>query len=125
MMPICQILPLAEHSITALFTSLWAAIDGHALKNLERIPASTALLKAALECLVFLATKMYRSSTTDDLLRTETVCNIVEAQMKRAWHELTDQRLKPKGKEAAIAIANNLTAFASLKSGKHEASLSN
>lgn len=138
---VVQVLASVPSPMQTLFTSFWAAVDGRALSGLDRMTASAAFLSSVLECGVYMARRLMADDgaallaeeVAEEPAESEenevrmTARALVCEQVKRAWEELSAQRLKMNEKLAADYLARTLTATDKIDEGEsssHTSSLS-
>lgn len=110
--------------LQTLFTSFWAAIDGRALSGLDRAAASAAFLSSVLECSVYIARRLLAEDGETLLAEDEsdprmTPRALVCEQVRRAWEELSTQRLRVNEKVAAEQLARTLKSMSQIDEGVH------
>ncbi|KAG7441328.1 uncharacterized protein BT62DRAFT_937246 [Guyanagaster necrorhizus] len=100
--------PLAD-----FFTSFWAAIDGRALRGLNRTKASGAFLESLYECMVFLLRRVHRDAGHASLLLgTETKMDeLVGDQVVRTFKALEDRTLKVEEEKLCDTVSETLVSL--------------
>ncbi|KZT28004.1 hypothetical protein NEOLEDRAFT_1059411 [Neolentinus lepideus HHB14362 ss-1] len=117
--PSFLVYPNLSDSLSELFTSFWAAIDGRALSGLDRTASSAAFLSALLECTVFLIKRLRQDPAIQAALQdgpahadVDSVCKkLVADQSAKVMEELVSERLKVEESAGGSILAKQLSAL--------------
>ncbi|KAF8624962.1 hypothetical protein AX15_005604 [Amanita polypyramis BW_CC] len=98
-----------------LFTAMWAAVDSRSLTSLQRSATSAAFLSSLVECVVFLARRLFNEKGESEVAAAEdsemVSRRVIEEQIGSVWDSLCSNRLKVEETTSSDVLAKMLVSL--------------